>query len=117
MLRGNLATCQLDAWAENAVKVDPKPSDKNGREKQTKERWEWNKRHSKYVIEQVNVNKNESRDKALWWGKKHKWKLITFYKATNILFVWSAMVYGDWTVCVIEKLGGGGWRKALKGSV
>ena len=38
MLRGNLATCQLDAWAENAVKFDPKPSDKNGREKQTKER-------------------------------------------------------------------------------
>ena len=36
MLGPNLATCQLAAWDENAVELELKLSDENGRRKQTK---------------------------------------------------------------------------------
>ena len=40
MLDPNLTTCQLAAWAENAIQFKLKLG-KNGRENQTKTRWAW----------------------------------------------------------------------------
>ena len=42
----NQAMCQLPTWTENAIKFELKPSNKNGRENQTKTRWEWSGRHN-----------------------------------------------------------------------
>ena len=39
MLDPNLGTCQLAAWAKNAVKFELKLSNKNGGKNQTKMRW------------------------------------------------------------------------------
>ena len=51
MLGAYLATCQLDAWAENALKFDLKLSIKNGRKNQTKTRWEWSRKYNKDDME------------------------------------------------------------------
>ena len=50
----NLATCQLAAWTENAVKFELKLSNENGRGKQTKTTWGWGGRHNKNDMESVN---------------------------------------------------------------
>ena len=49
-----LATCQLAAWNENAVKFELELSNKNGRRKQTKTRWGWGGRHNKSDMDSVN---------------------------------------------------------------
>ena len=53
MLGPNLATCQLAALDENAVKFELKLSNENGR-KQTKTRWGWGERHNKNDMESIN---------------------------------------------------------------
>ena len=54
MLGPNLATCQLAARDENAVKLELKLSDENGRRKQTKTRWGWGGKHNRNDMESVN---------------------------------------------------------------
>ena len=54
MLGPNLATCQLAAWDENAVKLELKLSDENGRRKQTKTRWGSGGKHNRNDMESVN---------------------------------------------------------------
>ena len=54
MLGPNLAMCQLAAWDENAVKLELKLSDENGRRKQTKTRWGWGGKHNRNEMESVN---------------------------------------------------------------
>ena len=54
MLGPNLATCQLAAWDENAVELELKLSDENGRRKQTKKRWGWGGKYNRNDIESVN---------------------------------------------------------------
>ena len=51
MLGSNLAVYQVAAWAENAVKLELRLSNKNGRENQIKTRWEWSRRHNKNDME------------------------------------------------------------------
>ena len=53
----NLATCQLAAWDEIAVKLELKLSDENGRRKQTKTRWGWGGKHNRNDMESVNQRK------------------------------------------------------------
>ena len=54
MLGPDLATCQLAAWDENAVKLELKLNDENGRRKQTKTRWGWGGKHNRNDMETVN---------------------------------------------------------------
>ena len=54
MLGLNLATCQLAAWNENAVKLELNLSDENGRRKQTKTRWGWDGKDNGNDMESVN---------------------------------------------------------------
>ena len=49
-----LATCQLAAWDENAVKFELKLSNENRRRKETRSRWGWGGRHNKNDMEGVN---------------------------------------------------------------
>ena len=55
MLGPNLATCQLAARDENAVKLELKLSDENGRRKQTKTRWGWGGKHNRNDMENPGV--------------------------------------------------------------
>ena len=43
----NLATCQLAAWAENAVKFELSNEKENQNENQTKTKMGWSGRHNK----------------------------------------------------------------------
>ena len=58
LLGPNLATCQLATCTENAVKLGLQLNNKNGRENETKTRWEWSGRHNKNDMERGSVNKN-----------------------------------------------------------
>ena len=51
MLGPNLATCQLAAWDENAVELELKLSDENGRRKQTRKSWGWGGKHNRNDME------------------------------------------------------------------
>ena len=64
MLGPNLATFQLAAWDENAVKFELKLSNENGRRKQTKTRYGWGGRHNKNDME--SVNKSRIQREVLW---------------------------------------------------
>ena len=57
MLGPNLATCQLVARDEIAVKLELKLSEENGRRKQTKTRWGWGGKHNRNDMEGVDKRK------------------------------------------------------------
>ena len=77
--------------AENAVTLSSKVSDKNGRQKQTKSRWEWSGRDNKNGME---CGKCKGWEKVLWWGENFPRLLLGIMDMRPA----GLIVTGDWGV-------------------